>query len=66
MAALQMQRSPYFTYAKVSRMQPVRSAISITMPDLHRLPLLPHLVEVSASPAFADQDLHELPLADVD
>ncbi len=67
-AALQMQRSPYFTYAGVARTQPVPfSHQHHVCRAWHRLPLLPYLGRgIRLCGNSADQDLHELPLADVD
>ena len=67
-AALEIQRAPYVTYQGVR--PGAAGAVQPPAPQCgtgHRLPLLPHVggaVELRRD--SADQDLHELPFADLD
>ena len=67
-AALELQRSPYVTYAGVAHMQPVPFSHQHHVSGSgNRLPLLPHLGgDFGLRRHSSDQDVHELPLADLD
>ena len=66
--AMEVQRSPYVTYAGVRKPQPVPVQPPASRHRArHRLPLLPHFgrnLQLRRHPS--DQDVHELPLADLD